>query len=147
MLIRVRCQGTIMTDTENMMSKFTKGFGSARYIEIFGILESNGLQPLGKSNTETLLFQLHDEKDVIYDVFAFRLGPPPVISFPKSYWLSRSQKLSKYLNNFSYAEQPSVTGPVSDSQYSAGQIELNRSTQQRVVEVCNNVCDNISKSV
>jgi hypothetical protein len=132
--------GINMTATSDMVSKFTSGLGSARYREIFETLESSGLCPLGKSNTETLLFQYRDGTGETLDVFAFRLGPPPVISFPRSYWLSRSSALNENLDNFSYAERPAITGPVSDSQYSAGQIELSRGTQERVVAVCNRVC-------
>jgi hypothetical protein len=129
-----------MTATDDMVLKFTKGLGSARYCEIFEILESNGLRPLGKSNTETLLFQYREESGETLDVFAFRRGPPPVISFPQSYWLSHSAVLNEIMDNFSYSERPATTGPVSDSQYSAGQIEIGRGTQERVVDVCRTVC-------
>ena len=77
----------------------------------------------------------------VHDILAFRLGPPPVMSFPKSYWLRRAPELSAHLSGFSYSEKPPISGPVSDSQYSAGQIELSRTTQERVIEVCNRVCE------
>ncbi|MEL0169440.1 MAG: hypothetical protein VW877_15055 [Pseudomonadaceae bacterium] len=129
-----------MTETEKMVEKFVSGFGGQRYREIFEVLASNNLRPLGKPNTETLLFQFRGPDSEVLDVFAFRLGPPPVISFPKSYWLVRSSELSAHLSNFSYSEKPVITGPVSDSQYSAGQVEITRSTHERIIEVCNRVC-------
>ena len=129
-----------MTETEKMVEKFVRGLGGRRYQEIFRILEENGLRPLGKSNTETLLFQFRSQSGEIHDVFAFRMGPPPVISFPKSYWLSHAHGLSEYLAKFSFTEKPATTGAVSDSQYSAGQIEITRSTQERIAEVCSRVC-------
>jgi hypothetical protein len=129
-----------VTETEKMVDKFVGGLGGSRYREIFGLLESNGLRPLGKSNTETLLYQYRSADGVVHDVLAFRRGPPPVISFPSSYWLGRSNELHEHKENFTLAEQPPITGPVSDSQYSAGQIEMNRSTQERIVEVCARVC-------
>lgn len=129
-----------MTETEKMVEKFVSGFGGQRYREIFEVLETSNLRPLGQSNTETLLFQLRGADNQMLDLFAFRLGPPPVISFPKSYWLGCSNELSDHLSNFSFSEKPAITGPVSDSQFSAGQVEISRSTHERIVEVCNRVC-------
>lgn len=122
-----------MTVTEKTVEKFVSGLGGKRYLEIFEVLESSGLQPLGKPNTETLLYQLRRGDSEKLDIFAFRLGPPPVISFPKSYWLGRSSELSGLFDNFLFAEKPTTTGAVSDSQYSAGQVEINRSTLERIV--------------
>ena len=129
-----------MTETEKMVEKFVRGLGGQRYRAIFEILKSNNLHPLGKSNTETLLFQFRGPDSETLDIFAFRLGPPPVISFPKSYWLRRSSELSQHLSNFSYSEKPATTGPVSDSQYSADQVEINRTTHERIIEVCGQIC-------
>lgn len=129
-----------MTETEKMVGKFVSGFGGQRYREIFEVLKSSNFRPLGKSNTETLLFQLRGTDSEMLDIFAFRLGPPPVVSFPKSYWLGRSSELSAHLSNFSFSEKPAITGPVSDSQYSAGQVEITRSTHERIIEICNRVC-------
>jgi hypothetical protein len=98
-----------MTETEKMMYKFVSGFGGQRYREIFEVLESSNLRPLGKSNSETLLFQLRGAHSEMQDIFAFRLGPPPVISFPKSYWLSRASELSEHLSYFSFSEKPAIT--------------------------------------
>ena len=132
-----------MTETEKMVLKFTGGLGGARYKELFRLLETHGLSPLGKSNTETLLFQYRDSEKVMHDVLAFRLGPPPVVSFPKSYWLGRSNKLSEHLSNFEFSERPTTFGAVSDSQYSAGQIQISRNTYERVLTVCGRVCDDL----
>ncbi|WP_338590383.1 hypothetical protein VXM60_19370 [Shewanella khirikhana] len=129
-----------MTETEKIVAKFVNGFGGQRYQAIFDILQANNLRPLGKSNTETLLFQFRGSDSMMHDIFAFRLGPPSVISFPKSYWLGRATELNEYLSNFSYSERPATTGPVSSSQNSAGQVEITRSTHERIVEVCSCVC-------
>tara|TARA_R110001592_G_scaffold164750_1_gene398910 strand:+ start:3466 stop:3867 length:402 start_codon:yes stop_codon:yes gene_type:complete len=129
-----------MTETEKVVAKFVSGFGGDRYKKVFDLLESKNLKPLGKSNTATLLFQQRISANEVNDIFAFRLGPPSVISFPKSYWLKRSTDLSTYLSGFSYSEKPPVQGRVSDSQYSAGQIEINRTTHERVMDVCLRVC-------
>ncbi len=136
-----------MTETEKMLGKFLGGLGRKRYREVFDVLESHGLCPLGKSNTATLLFQAQTKSGDTADIFAFRLGPPPVISFPKSYWTLRSRELNEHLSRFSYSEQPPIAGPVSDSQYSAGQIEMNRSTHERIIEVCTSICDSFGESV
>jgi hypothetical protein len=135
-----------MTHTERMVSKFINSLSGSRYRQIFEILDSHGLRPLGKSNTETLLYQFRDAQRNVADVLAFRLGPPQVISFPKSYWLSRSLELSQYLNDFSYNERPAVAGPVSTSQFSAGQIEITPNTYERIMQVCNNVCTSLQVS-
>ena len=133
-----------MTETEKIVEKFIRAPGGSRYREIFQTLESNHLRPLGKSNTKTLLFQFRGADGTDHDVLAFRLGPPSVMSFPKSHWLSRTEELNQHLGNFSYSERPATTGPVSDSQFSAGQIELNRSTHERVIEVCTRICDGLA---
>lgn len=132
-----------MTETEKMVANFLNGLGGSRYREFFNILEANDLRPLGKSNTATLLFQRRENANEVHDVLAFRIGPPPVVSFPKSYWLCRTEELNGHLSNFSYSEKPAIYGPVSDSQYSAGQIEINRATHDRVINVCNSVCDGL----
>ncbi len=132
-----------MTETEKMIDKFLRGLGGQRYREIFDILESNNIHPLGKSNTENLLFQFRNGQSEVLDIFAFRLGLPPVISFPKSFWSIRANELSQYLSNFSYSEKPATMGPVSDSQYSAGQIEIKRTTHERIIDVCNRICESI----
>ncbi|WP_286956043.1 hypothetical protein, partial [Pseudomonas sp. UBA7233] len=54
--------------------------------------------------------------------------------------LGRSSELSAHLSNFSFSEKPAIKGPVSDSQYSVGQVEITRSTHERIIEVCNRVC-------
>lgn len=85
-----------MTETEKVVAKFVSGFGGDRYKKVFDLLESKNLKPLGKSNTATLLFQQRISANEVNDIFAFRLGPPSVISFPKSYWLKRSTDLSTF---------------------------------------------------
>lgn len=52
-----------MTETGKMLEKFPRTVGSQRYRETFGVLEASGLRPLGKSNTETLLFQAHNKME------------------------------------------------------------------------------------
>ena len=65
-----------LTDTEKIVTRFVSGLGGQRYKEIFDLLEQYGLKPLGKSNTETLLFQVRDSTAL--DIFAFRhLGRSP----------------------------------------------------------------------
>ena len=132
-----------MAATERMVVTFTSGLGGSRNREVFQLLEAYSLRPLGKTNTETLLFQYLDAERVMHDILAFRLGPPCVMSFPKSYRLARSAKLYEHLENFIYLERPVTTGPVSDSQYSTGQIEMNRATHERIIEVCKCVCDDL----
>ena len=133
-----------MTVSQQIVEKFTRGIGGARFQEIFDLLEVNHLHPLGKSNSDTLLFQFKGEDGVMHDLLAFRLGPPPVMSFPKSYWLSRAIKLNKYLDDFSFSEKPAITGFISDSQFSAGQIAVSKATQERLIEVCKQVCEGLS---
>jgi hypothetical protein len=131
-----------MTETEKLKSKFTYGLGSTRFIEIFLILEAAGLQPLGKSNTGTLLYQCKTSSGVVLDVFAFRIGPA-LISFPKSYWTTRKTKLSEYLLGFSISDKPATEGFVSTSQYSAGQIKITRNTIEQILVICREVCSSL----
>lgn len=132
-----------MTATETLVNEFLRSASSANFREVFAVLDSFGLQPLGKSNTDTLLYQYRCDGDV-YDIFAFRLGPPRVISFPKSYWLPRAAEMSRHLENFSYSERPPTEPGISTSQYSAGQIELQRSTRERVRLMCVSICEGLS---
>lgn len=129
-----------MTATETIVRKFETSPSGSIFRELFGLLARHGLRPLGKSNTGTLLYQHHRDGGIVDNVFAFRLGPPRVISFPKSYWQSRSVNLGVHLEAFGYAERPPISGPVSESQNSAGQIELNSSTMERVLEICRDIC-------
>lgn len=131
-----------MTETEKMVNEFTNGLGGSRNQKIFNILEKNNLRALGKSNTGTLLFQYLGESGSKHDVFAFRLNPP-IISFPQSYWLERKVELKEHLEKFKYSEKPELAGPVSTSQYSSGQIEITRNTYERVVDICNFVCNRL----
>lgn len=131
-----------MTETEKMVNEFTVGLGGSRNQQIFKIMEANNLRPLGKSNTGTLLYQYYDKNDSMHDIFAFRKNPP-VISFPKSYWLKHKMELSEHLGNFKDSEKPELKGPVSTSQYSAGQIEITRNTYERLLEVCTIVCNRL----
>lgn len=133
-----------MNVTKKIVDKFVCGLGGNRYRTIFQLLESKGLIPLGKSNSKTLLFQFRSEDGEISDIIAFRAGPPPVISFPKSYWLNHPTRLSGYLSEFLLSEKPSVAGGGADAQYSAGQITLNRETYERIIKVCIRVCDGLS---
>ena len=129
-----------MTATETMVDRFRRSPIAPVFSRIADLLEASGLRPLGKSNTATLLYQWRPTSAEVSDVFAFRLGPPRVISFPKSYWQPRRQILNQHLANFAYSELPPVTGPVSDSQFSAAQVELSRRTEERVMEICRAVC-------
>ncbi|MBE8232810.1 MAG: hypothetical protein HAW67_03680, partial [Endozoicomonadaceae bacterium] len=90
-----------------------------------------------------LLFQYKSTDGITFDIFAFRMGSPAVISFPKSYWTQRVGELSRYMSDFSYQERPPLKGPVSSSQYSAGQIEISRATQERILSVCIRICDTL----
>ena len=132
-----------MTATERLRSKFTEGFGGHRFIRIFHIIEAAGYTPLGKSNTKTLLYQRTDPLLGKLDIFAFRLGPA-LISFPKSYWLKHKGELNTHLALFTYFEKLEVKGPVSTSQYSAGQVKITRNTIDRVLSVCSEVCSHSS---
>jgi gentisate 1,2-dioxygenase len=132
-----------MTETDTLKNKFTNGLGSARFIEAFSILEASGLRPLGKSNTRTLLYQYRDSSGVVFDIFAFRLGPA-LISFPESYWLKHKAKLSEYLSLFSYSDKPILEGFISTSQYSAGQIKMTRNTIDQILAICREVSSNLS---
>lgn len=128
------------TETEKVVRSFELDLGGSRHRDLFEILRLAGLRPLGKSNTKTLLFQAHRDGNT-YDVLAFRLKPEPVLSFPKSYWNPRGSELHELLDAFEFSERPQVIGPVSDSQHSAGQISMNRSTHERLLTVCEAVAE------
>ncbi len=129
-----------MTITEDIVESFCQGLGGSRFRHLFDILEEYGLRPLGKSNTATLLYQRIGPGGSTEDIFAFRKSSPHVISFPKSYWTSRSRALGDILDQFQYSEKPAIEGPISESQYSAGQIELSRNTEERIVKMCERIC-------
>lgn len=132
-----------MTETDKLKNKFTNGLGSVRFIEIFSILEASDLQPLGKSNTDTLLYQYKTSSGEVLDIFAFRFGPA-ILSFPKSYWLSHKTKLSGYLSVFLESDKPTLEGFVSTSQYSAGQIKITRNTINQILAICREVSSNLA---
>ena len=131
-----------MTSTQRLVREFLHSGSADTFREIFQLLESFGLQPLGKSNTKTLLYQ-HTSGGVVSDVLAFRLGPPRIISFPQSYWLSRASEMNDHLSSFSYSERPATQPRVSDSQFSAAQVEVSRSTRERLTRMCGAICQSI----
>lgn len=132
-----------MTETDKAVNRFINAPGGFRYEKLFSLLIEHGLKPLGKSNTETLLFQHHCPDRDTSDVLAFRLKPEPVISFPKSFWLSKKESLNTYKADFVLSEMPATTSKVSSSQYSAAQILINRSTYERIYSPCNIICSEL----
>ena len=133
-----------MTITEEVVENFCRGLGGSRFRRLFDILEEHGLRPLGKGDTATLLYQRIGNDGETEDIFAFRKSSPHVISFPKSYWISRANTLGDMLDQFSYSEKPTIKGFISESQYSAGQIEFGRNTEERIVELCRRVCSGLN---
>ena len=134
-----------MTETERKLEEFSSGFGGARFRELFDLLESYGLLPLGKSNTETLLYQWHRRGATTDDIFAFRKGAPHVISFPKSYWLPRAHVMNEILDRFENSDRPPIRGPVSETQFSAGQVAIRSGTLESIRQFCRDVCDGLAQ--
>jgi len=132
-----------MTVTERKVEEFSSGLGGARFHELFDLLESYGLRPIGKSNTETLLYQRHRRGATPDGIFAFRKGAPHVISFPKSYWLPRVQVMNEILDRFDPSDRPPIRGPVSETQYSAGQVSIRSGTLEAIRQFCGEVCDRL----
>lgn len=60
-----------MTETEKIVDKFVRSISGQRYRQIFDILESNGLSPLGATNNNTLLFQLQRTNGEVWDILHF----------------------------------------------------------------------------
>lgn len=143
MLLSATRKDRKLTVTDNVVDEFRSGLGGQRFRRLFDLLGQYGLKPLGKSNTDTLLYQ-KIKNGVALDVFAFRKGSPHVISFPKSYWLNKTAMLSEILNQFEYSEKPATEGHVSESQYSAGQIAFIKNTEDRVVQICRRVCEDLN---
>lgn len=135
---------TTNTVTTKTVESFKSGLGGARFAQLFAILEENGLRPLGKSNTGTLLFQAIDNDGTMHDVLAFRREPVSVLSFPKSYWLPRKELRSSLCGAFEPHEQPAVIpGVGSNANESAGQVTINKNTLERVKELCVEVCNRV----
>ncbi|HHH9441357.1 TPA: hypothetical protein ACP32N_003296 [Pseudomonas aeruginosa] len=128
------------TATQTAIQTFEKALGGKRFIQLFAILREQGLEPLGKSNTDTLLFQ-YVAGDERHNVLAFRHRPEAVISFPATYWASRASIRSELCKPFDLAEMPQVSRAfASTSIQSAGQVAIKESTMERLKELCLKVC-------
>ncbi|MFK0091869.1 hypothetical protein [Pseudomonas sp. NPDC090592] len=130
------------TVTQEIVSAFqTQDVRGRRFKAIFDYLVEQGLKPEGKSNCETLPFQYRGADGNQMDVLAFRRGDNDVLSFPRSYWRSRSDRREALCEPFDYSERPSVaTGVVGSTNYSVGQLTIKSATQDRVMAVCAAVC-------
>lgn len=135
------------TVTDEVVSAFaTNDKPGRRFQEIFKYLAEQGLRPEGKSNSGTLVFQHRDANGNYVDVLAFRRKPEDVLSFPRSYWGSRSNRRETLCNPFDYSERPPVsTGAVGYTNYSVGQISIKSTTQERVMTVCIAVCSDLKE--
>lgn len=136
-----------LTVTQKVMLSYENGLGGSNFSILFSILKDQGLVPLGKSNTDTLLFQYRNSGKS-QDILAFRRKPYAILSFPKSYWSTRSADLILMCKDFHENEKLLVHARVgSTSQQSAGQLFINTATLQRLKNLCVDICKNIkSKS-
>lgn len=133
------------TVTNEIVSAFaTNDIPGRRFKAIFDYLLEQGLKPEGKSNSGTLVFQHRDTEGSFIDVLAFRRKPEDVLSFPRSYWGSRSDRREALCKPFDYSESPSVaTGVVGYTNYSSGQLAIKSITLERVMAVCVAVCSDL----
>jgi hypothetical protein len=130
------------TITDQKVRAFCVGHRGLRFEALFTILREAGLKPLGKSNTDTLLFQFTSADGVDHDVVAFRKVPKDVLSFPKSYWQPRSGLRAEFCSVYSSTEKPETSSRVgSASQQSAAEIELSSGTLERLKVTCRDICD------
>lgn len=135
------------TVTDEIVSAFaTDDTPGRRFEVIFKYRLERGLKPEGKSNSGTLVFQHRDTDGNFIDVLAFRRKPEDVLSFPRSYWGSRSVRRETLCKPFGYSERPAVaTGQVGYTNYSSGQLSIKSNTQERVMDVCVAVCRDLNR--
>lgn len=134
------------TITAQKVDAFCTGRRGERFKELFHILQQAGLKPLGKSNTDTLLFQYTSPDGEDHDVVAFRKAPRDVLSFPKSYWQARSTNRAELCSVYSFSEKPEISNQVgSTSQQSAGEILISLGTLERLKVTCSVICDQIRR--
>lgn len=135
------------TVADDIVSAFaTDDIPGRRFKAIFEYLLERGLKPEGKSNSGTLVFQHRGTDGNFIDVLAFRRKPEDVLSFPRSYWGSRSARRETLCKPFDYAERPAVaTGLVGYTNYSSGQLSIKSITQERILDVCVAVCRDLNR--
>jgi hypothetical protein len=131
--------------TEQKLVTFQSGLGGKRFKIIFEVLLNAGLKPVGKSNSQTLIFRWKDSFGNEHDVVAFRQSPD-VLSFPRSFWRSRKDHRSSLCSSFGIFEQPPVSANVGPTQESEGQVSLTMSTLERVKTLANDICAYVSTS-
>ena len=102
-------------------------------------------QPLNDEGINSQIpAQYRDTDGNFIDVLAFRRKPEDVLSFPRSYWGSRSDRREALCKPFDYSESPLVaTGVVGYTNYSSGQLAIKSITQERVMAVCVAVCSDL----
>lgn len=128
------------TATQSAIQAFEKTLCGKRFSQLFEILRGQGLVPLGKANTDTLLFQYVAGNERL-PVLAFRHKPEPVISFPANYWACRASIRLELCKSFDIGEMPQVSRAfASTSSQSSGQVVIKEATMDRLRELCLQVC-------
>jgi hypothetical protein len=119
-----------MSQKQEMLEEFCNHPEKGPLISrIHELLISQGLTC--DKSARTLLYKIRIN-GLATPITAMRIDNRVVFSLPRNYWLTRSQELESILNNFASFHKPQLSGAVSSSQQSAGEILINNSTVEGI---------------
>ncbi|MDK2126220.1 hypothetical protein [Parachitinimonas caeni] len=120
---------------EELLQNLSRLDASGGIQRIHTALTSAGLKFKGPSNSQTLLYYFRNGGREI-GVAAMR-GSPSLLSFPRAFWYGRSSLAIALSRASSFYIEPD--GPVSSSQYSAGQLRITTASIETLLSIVNEI--------
>lgn len=127
-----------VTFSEQFKARFRTGLGREFYSPLIDRLEGHGLRAAGSENSHTLQFKWTDSIGRKHALIALRNHPDRVVSFPKSYWASRSGKAGSLCERFAVGQTRLPSGP--SGKESFREVLLNKDTFSDLLAVADEIC-------
>lgn len=108
---------------------------SGRLRQLHDQLVSASLKTKMPSNSSTLLFEVVAKDKSRHGLVAFRSGSSQILSFPRTYWGSRTQDLNEALGKIDHCHFIETDGAFSSSQYSLRQVRVTEHTMKALQDV------------
>lgn len=127
------------TFSEQFKSRLRSGSNAALYGPLIDKLEEHGLKASGSANSKTLQFKWTDSSGAQHALIAFRQQPDRVVSFPKSYWATRRERVGALCERFlGIGEVRVPAGPSGKESFK--EVELKKATLTNLEAMIEEVC-------
>lgn len=113
-----------MAAKDDLLNDIIRHDPSGGINEIHSLLVGKGFKYRGGGNSQTLLYYFRKNGKEI-GIAALRKG---VFSLPATFWRARPRSLATVLGTFKSFHRVEVAPAISSSQFSAGQVAINRDT-------------------